>query len=109
MDTLELLRDFIKRRVANPPEEITLESRLEDVGVDSLTLLDLMFDMEDKFGVRMPPETRALLNRKANAAGLKQIDKDLNGKQMLLGVDNRSGLDALLPYLKNFKLNKNPR
>lgn len=32
---------------------------------------------------------------KANAAGLKQIDKDLNGKQMLLGVDNRSGLDAL--------------
>ncbi len=32
---------------------------------------------------------------KANAAGLKQIDKDLNGKQMLLGVDNRSGLEAL--------------
>lgn len=32
---------------------------------------------------------------KANAAGLKQIAKDLQGKQMLLGVDNRSGLDAL--------------
>lgn len=32
---------------------------------------------------------------KANAAGLKQIDKDLNRKQMLLGVDNRSGLDTL--------------
>ena len=25
-----------------------------------------------KFGVRMPPETRALLNRKANAAGLSE-------------------------------------
>src|SRR5690606_12381459 len=32
---------------------------------------------------------------KANAAGLKQIAKDLQGKQMLLGVDNCSGLDAL--------------
>ncbi|WP_230964459.1 Eco57I restriction-modification methylase domain-containing protein [Pseudomonas aeruginosa] len=32
---------------------------------------------------------------KANAAGLKQIDKDLHRKQMLLGTDNRSGLDAL--------------
>ncbi|EPG4106362.1 Eco57I restriction-modification methylase domain-containing protein [Pseudomonas aeruginosa] len=32
---------------------------------------------------------------KANAAGLKQIDKDLHRKQMLLGVDNRSGLDTL--------------
>ncbi|MCR4160237.1 N-6 DNA methylase [Kerstersia gyiorum] len=32
---------------------------------------------------------------KANAAGLKQIDKDLRSRQMLLGVDNRSGLEAL--------------
>ena len=66
MDTLELLREFIKRRVANPPEEVNPDSRLEDIGVDSLTLLDLMFDMEDKFGVRMPddlprPETVAEL------------------------------------------------
>ncbi|MBK1673337.1 restriction endonuclease [Ectothiorhodospira shaposhnikovii] len=32
---------------------------------------------------------------KANAAGLKQIAKDLQGHQMLLGVDNRTGLEAL--------------
>uniref|UniRef100_UPI000EB0E4AB Eco57I restriction-modification methylase domain-containing protein n=2 Tax=Pseudomonas TaxID=286 RepID=UPI000EB0E4AB len=32
---------------------------------------------------------------KANAAGLKQIAKDLQGRQMLLGVDNRGGLEAL--------------
>jgi len=32
---------------------------------------------------------------KTNAAGLKQIAKDLQGKQMLLGMDNRSGLEAL--------------
>jgi hypothetical protein len=32
---------------------------------------------------------------KANAAGLKQIAKDLQSKQMLLGVENRSGLEAL--------------
>lgn len=32
---------------------------------------------------------------KANAAGLKQIARDLQGRQMLLSVDNRSGLNAL--------------
>ncbi|PAT41769.1 Eco57I restriction-modification methylase domain-containing protein [Vandammella animalimorsus] len=32
---------------------------------------------------------------KANTAGLRQIAKDLQGQQMLLGVDNRSGLEAL--------------
>ncbi|KAF7598462.1 MAG: phosphopantetheine-binding protein [Candidatus Dactylopiibacterium carminicum] len=56
MDKLEQLREFVKRRVTNPPEDITLESRLEDIGVDSLTLLDLMFDFEDKYGVRMPDD-----------------------------------------------------
>ncbi|HFH4264388.1 Eco57I restriction-modification methylase domain-containing protein [Pseudomonas aeruginosa] len=32
---------------------------------------------------------------KANATGLKQIAKDLQSRQMLLGVDNQTGLDAL--------------
>lgn len=32
---------------------------------------------------------------KVNAAGLKQISKDLQGRQMLLGEDNGSGLEAL--------------
>ena len=32
---------------------------------------------------------------KANTAGLKQIAKDLQGRQMLLGVDNQTGLVAL--------------
>jgi hypothetical protein len=32
---------------------------------------------------------------RANAAGLKQIAKDLQGRQMLLGVDNQNGLNAL--------------
>lgn len=56
MNTLQLLQEFLKRRVNNPPESLSLEMRLEDIGVDSLTLLDLMFDMEDKFGVRMPDD-----------------------------------------------------
>ncbi|MDQ7988563.1 MAG: acyl carrier protein [Candidatus Dactylopiibacterium sp.] len=55
-ETLQQLHDFIKRRVNNPPETIALDSRLEEIGVDSLTLLDLMFDLEDKFGVRMPDD-----------------------------------------------------
>jgi acyl carrier protein len=62
MDTLELLKDFIKRRADNPPENLTLDSRLDQIGVDSLCLLEMMFEMEEKFGIRVPndlpqPET----------------------------------------------------
>lgn len=56
METLELLQEFIKRRVGNLAEPITLESNLEAIGVDSLMLLDLMFDLEDKYNVRMPDD-----------------------------------------------------
>jgi acyl carrier protein len=56
METLELLQDFIKRRVGNLTEPVTLESNLEAIGVDSLMLLDLMFDLEDKYNVRMPDD-----------------------------------------------------
>lgn len=62
MDTLELLKEFIKQHVDNPPENLMLESRLDAIGVDSLTLLELMFDLEDKYGIHLPgdlppPET----------------------------------------------------
>lgn len=56
METLELLQEFIKRRVGNLTEPVTLESNLEAIGVDSLMLLDLMFDLEDKYNVRMPDD-----------------------------------------------------
>ena len=56
METLELLQDFIKRRVGNLTEPVTLESNLEAIGVDSLMLLDLMFDLEDKDNVGMPDD-----------------------------------------------------
>jgi acyl carrier protein len=62
MDTLELLKEFIKKRADDPPENLTSDTRLDAIGVDSLTLLELIFEMEEKFGIRMPndmprPET----------------------------------------------------
>lgn len=56
METLELLQEFIQRRIGKLAEPLTLESNLEAVGVDSLMLLDLMFDLEDKYNVRMPDD-----------------------------------------------------
>lgn len=56
MDTLELLREFIKSHVDSPPENLTLESRLDEIGLDSLTLLEMVFELEDKFGFNFPDD-----------------------------------------------------
>ena len=52
METLELLKEFVKKHVQNPPESISLESKLVDIGIDSLNLLELIFEAEEKFGIR---------------------------------------------------------
>lgn len=62
MGTIELLREFVKKHVDNPPEHIDVDSKLAEIGIDSLNLLELLFEVEEKFGVRFPndmprPET----------------------------------------------------
>ena len=52
METLELLKEFVKKHVQHPPESISLESKLVDIGIDSLNLLELIFEAEEKFGIR---------------------------------------------------------
>jgi acyl carrier protein len=37
-------------------EDLEAERPLEELGVDSLTVLEVMFQIEDTFGVKMPDE-----------------------------------------------------
>ncbi len=56
METLDLLQEFIQHRVGQMDEPLKPEMKLEAIGVDSLMLLDLMFDLEDKYQVRLPDD-----------------------------------------------------
>jgi len=59
-------RDEIKRRLFGVIEEaavegfdpgtVTAETLLESFGVDSLVMIDLIFDLEQEFGVKMRAE-----------------------------------------------------
>jgi acyl carrier protein len=57
MDSLELLKEFVKKHVDNPPENISADSKLLEIGIDSLNLLELLFEAEEKFGIRFPNDT----------------------------------------------------
>jgi acyl carrier protein len=53
---LELIKDYIARHADNPPENLTLESKLNEIGIDSLGILELVFELEDKYGIRLPED-----------------------------------------------------
>lgn len=53
MQTLELLRDYLFRKASIDAAKVTPDARLADIGVDSLILIDLMFELEETLNVRV--------------------------------------------------------
>lgn len=54
MQTLELLREYLQKKAGIEPAKVTPDARLEELGVDSLMLIDLMFELEESLDVRVP-------------------------------------------------------
>jgi acyl carrier protein len=55
-NTLDLIKDYLERHLDNPPENLTPESRLDEIGIDSLGLLELIFDLEEQYKISVPQD-----------------------------------------------------
>ena len=53
MTTLQKMQRFLARRFAISEVEITSERTLQSLGIDSLAALELLFDIEEEFGIRL--------------------------------------------------------
>ena len=54
--TLEFLRQIISRDFEVDPQLLQGDARLEDFAIDSLGLIEIMFAVEEQFGITVPPE-----------------------------------------------------
>lgn len=55
MTTFERLQKILFDEYTLPRERVTLEAQLEDLEIDSLGLMELLFKIEDAFSVSVPP------------------------------------------------------
>ena len=53
MNTLDTLVDILARDYCVAREQITAEATLETLGLDSLSVLELMFKIEDRYKVKI--------------------------------------------------------
>jgi acyl carrier protein len=53
MESIGLIRDFLKDRLGVEPENVVPSAVLAELGVDSLMMLELMFEFEDRFGIKL--------------------------------------------------------
>ncbi len=56
MDTFETLRDIIANKFEKTADEITPDSTFESLEIDSLDTFDIIFEAEEKFGIKVPNE-----------------------------------------------------
>ncbi len=59
MSTLDTLVDILVRDYGVAREQVTSEATLATLGLDSLSLLELMFKIEDCYGVKITEDTPA--------------------------------------------------
>lgn len=57
MDILPTIREFLLERTSLTAEQITPEATLKDLGIDSLMLLELIFECEEKLDLKIEETT----------------------------------------------------
>jgi acyl carrier protein len=57
----ERVQAVLVKKYSLAPETVSPESTLESLGLDSLDLIELLFDVEDEFGIRIPQDGGAAL------------------------------------------------
>lgn len=57
----ERVQAILEKKYSLAPETVSPESTLESLGLDSLDLIELLFDVEDEFKIRVPQDGGAAL------------------------------------------------
>jgi len=59
MDSIGLIREFLQNRLGITPEKVVADAPLTTLGVDSLMMLELMFEFEDRFGITLTKDLKS--------------------------------------------------
>lgn len=56
MSTLQTVQNMMAEQFDLKPEDLTPDAPLDKLGLDSLSMIEFMFNVEDAFHVKMPDE-----------------------------------------------------
>ena len=78
MATIDKLRDIIVEELGVSPEEVKPEARfIEDLGADSIGLMELVMKLEEEFGLKIPDEDIEKITTVGDA--VSYVDEKLGG------------------------------
>ncbi|MEO8216950.1 MAG: phosphopantetheine-binding protein [Acidobacteriota bacterium] len=59
-NTSEMLQTILTEKFSVPEDRIRREAKLTDLGLDSLDLIEVLFEVEDTFHIRVPQDSAAI-------------------------------------------------
>ena len=69
-----------------PIESITLDSTFEELQMDSLDAMNVLFALEEQFGISIPDEAaNSIKDVRSTVAGVERILAETSGTQSLAG------------------------
>lgn len=80
-NTLEGVRQILAEKYSIPVDTITKDSTLESLKLDSLDLVEVLFEVEDRFHIRMPEDRKGDVNMTTVQHIAELIDR-LRAEQM---------------------------
>ncbi len=54
MAIVDEVRQIIAQTLRVPVEQLTPDTRLDDIGAESLDVIEIVFELEEKFGISIP-------------------------------------------------------
>jgi acyl carrier protein len=54
MSTAEKIREILAEQALLTPQDVTDDSSLQDLGIDSLGVVEIIFAIEEEFGISVP-------------------------------------------------------
>jgi acyl carrier protein len=54
MDVLEEVKNTIAKHMLLSPDDLSADTNLQDIGVQSIDIVELVFAFEDKFAIELP-------------------------------------------------------
>jgi acyl carrier protein len=71
MEIADQVRQIIAKTLKVPLEQLTPDTRLDDIGAESLDVIEIIFELEENFGISIPfnPDEAARGAREPNEAG----------------------------------------
>jgi acyl carrier protein len=95
--TLEQLQALLTAKFSVPPEKVQPDARLDTLGLDSLDVIEVLFEVEEEFKIRVPEEGSALMT-----ATVRDIVESIERAQAAQAAEAAAPSTPSAPYTPPF-------